>query len=82
MAESIGGVPVKTRIPFAGWVLAVVLTALSITSSLTQTISDRTVATANASALHQPSLHEARSDRHITSRRFASVLLEPFNLLN
>src|SRR5262245_41606163 len=51
-AEIIGGVPVRTRIPLSGWILAILVTVLSVVSSLTQMAPEHTVAAANISAYH------------------------------
>jgi len=52
MGEIIGGVPVRTRIPLSGWILAILVTVLSVVSSLTQMAPEHTVAAANISAYH------------------------------
>jgi hypothetical protein len=46
MAEIIGGVPLS------GWILAILVTVLSVASSLTQMAPEHTVAAANISAHH------------------------------
>jgi hypothetical protein len=48
----IGCVPVRTRVPPSGWILAVVFTLLSIASSLTHMAPEHAVAGASSSAQH------------------------------
>jgi hypothetical protein len=48
----IGCVPVRTRVPLPGWILAVAFTLLSIASSLTHMAPEHAVAGASPSAQH------------------------------
>jgi hypothetical protein len=48
----IGGLPVKTRVPLPGWILAGALTLLSIASSLTHLAPEHAVARAEPTAQH------------------------------
>ena len=54
----IAGVPVKTRVPLTAWVIAGLLTLMSLTSTLTHTASGFMVADQNAAAInHQASMN-------------------------
>jgi hypothetical protein len=52
MTEIIDGVPVRTRIPRAGWILALVFTLFSVASSLTHMAPDDAVAAGKPSPQH------------------------------
>jgi hypothetical protein len=48
----IGCVPVRTRVPLSGWILAVVFALLSIAASLTHMTPEHAVASAKQTAQH------------------------------
>jgi hypothetical protein len=52
MFEIVGSLPVKTRLPFAAWVLAGLVTLFSLVSSLTQVSGPMVQASKPATALY------------------------------
>ena len=48
----IGSIPVRTRVPLSGWILAAVLTLITVSSSVTHVAADLAIAGAKQAVLH------------------------------
>jgi hypothetical protein len=57
---TIGGVPVKTRVPLTAWAFAGVLTLLSLSSSLVQLVSGSVQSAASPATHAETAAHQAR----------------------
>ena len=48
----IGSIPVRTRVPLSGWILAAVLTVITVSSSVTHVAANLAIAGAKQAVLH------------------------------